>query len=51
MKNRGIKPTFLMFGLSMIGEAREFEKKMCFGDILFQAEFQSTSHRRTRIKS
>ena len=40
-----------MFGLSMIGEAREFEKKICFDDIVFQAEFQSTSHRLTIIKS
>ena len=50
-KKRRIKPTFLMSGLSMIGEAREFEKKICFDDIVFQAEFQSTSHRLTRIKN
>ena len=50
-RKRRIKPTFLMSGLSMIGEAREFEKKICFDDIVFQAEFQSTSHRLTRIKS
>ena len=50
-KEGRIKPTFLIFGLSMIGEAREFEKKICFDDIVFQAEFQSTSHRLTRIKS